>query len=213
MKRLLQLILFSIFTITSIEALALDRTKVVDDANDVAPLLIGQSAPDIILFSSDGTPFELKQKLAQKPTVLLFYRGGWCPFCNAQLSQIQEIEKDLLKLGYQLLAISPDTPSALQKTSKDKNLSYELISDYQLKATTQFGLAYHIPKAYDDKIQSIGGKTARLAGDDKSILPVPAVFIFDTDGTIKFQYSNPNYKVRIHPELLLTAARLALEEK
>jgi peroxiredoxin len=101
----------------------------------------------------------------------------------------------------------------LQKTSKDKKLGYELISDYQLKATTEFGLAFHIPDEYDKKVKSIGGKTARLAGDDKSTLPVPAVFILDTNGMIKFQYANPNYKVRIHPELLLTAARLALKEE
>lgn len=212
MKRLLQLTLIALMMTVSVSTLALDRTKVVDDPNNVSPLMIGQSAPDIILFSSDGTPFNLRQKIAQKPTVLLFYRGGWCPFCNAQLSQIQEIEDELSEMGYQLLAISPDTPSALQKTSKDKELSYELISDYQLKATTQFGLAFHISEDYNSKVKSIGGKTARLAGDDKSTLPVPAVYIFDTDGMIQFQYANPNYKVRIKPELLLTAARLALEE-
>ncbi|GAA4363509.1 peroxiredoxin-like family protein [Kangiella marina] len=212
MKRLLQLTVFSLLVSATMALPALDRTKVAEDANDVAPLMIGQSAPDIILFSSDGTPFKLREKIAQKPTVLLFYRGGWCPFCNAQLSQIQDVEDELTDMGYQLLAISPDTPTALQKTSKDKELSYELISDYQLKATTQFGLAFHISEDYNSKVKSIGGKTARLAGDDKSTLPVPAVYIFDTEGMIQFQYANPNYKVRIKPELLLTAARLALEE-
>ena len=213
MKRLLQLTALTLMALLSFSALALDRTKVVDDPNNVSPLMIGQDAPEIILFSSDGKPFNLREKIAQKPTVLLFYRGGWCPFCNAQLSQIQEIEDDLSDLGYQLLAISPDTPSALQKTSEDKELSYELISDYQLKATREFGLAFHISEDYNQKVKSIGGKTARLAGDDKSTLPVPAVYIFDTDGMIQFQYANPNYKVRIKPELLLTAAKLALEEK
>ena len=213
MKNILQLTFFILSASLSIGATALDRTQVVDDPNHVSPLLIGQNAPEMTLFSSDGTPFSLRQKLAQKPTILLFYRGGWCPFCNAQLSQIQEIEEDIAAMGYQLLAISPDTPSALQKTSKDRKLGYELISDYQLKATRQFGLAFHISDEYNQKVKSIGGKTARLAGDDKSTLPVPAVFILDTDGVIQFQYVNPNYKVRIKPELLLTAAKLALEDK
>ncbi|GAA0199740.1 peroxiredoxin-like family protein [Kangiella japonica] len=212
MKRVLQIILFILTGTLSVGALALDRTQVVDDPNNVSPLLIGQSAPEMMLFTSEGAPFSLRKKLAQKPTILLFYRGGWCPFCNAQLSQIQEVEDEISAMGYQLLAISPDTPSALQKTSKDKNLGYELISDYQLKATRQFGLAFHISDEYNQKVKSIGGKTARLAGDDKSTLPVPAVFILDTDGVIQFQYVNPNYKVRIKPELLLTAAKLALEE-
>ncbi|MBV35480.1 MAG: redoxin [Rickettsiales bacterium] len=213
MKRILQLTLFILVSSLSVGALALDRTNVVDDPNDVSPLMIGQNAPEMMLFTSDGTPFSLQEKISQKPTILLFYRGGWCPFCNAQLSQIQEIEDDVAAMGYQLLAISPDTPSALQKTSKDRKLGYELISDYQLKASRQFGLAFHISDEYNQKVKSIGGKTARLAGDDKSTLPVPAVFILDTDGVIQFQYVNPNYKVRIKPELLLTAAKLALEDK
>ena len=211
MNKVLKIVVVAALMFTAFSVTALDRTKVVDDPNNVSPLLIGQQAPSMTLFTSDGAPFKLREKLAEKPTILLFYRGGWCPFCNAHLSQIQEIEDDLTEMGYQLLAISPDTPSALQKTSKDKELEYELISDYQLKATTGFGLAFHIPNDYSDKIASIGGKTARLAGDDKSTLPVPAVFIFDTDGMIQFQYANPNYKVRIQPELLLAAARVALE--
>lgn len=212
MKRILQLTLFILVSSLSVGAWALDRTNVVDDPNHVSPLMIGQNAPDMMLFTSDGTPFSLQEKISQKPTILLFYRGGWCPFCNAQLSQIQEVEDEIKSMGYQLLAISPDTPSALQKTSKDKNLGYELISDYQLKATREFGLAFHITDEYNQKVKSIGGKTVRLAGDDKSTLPVPAVFILNTDGVIQFQYVNPNYKVRIKPELLLTAAKLALEE-
>lgn len=213
MKRISQLALFILIGSLSVGVLALDRTQVADDPNHVSPLLIGQSVPEMMLFSSDGKPFSLQEKLSKKPTILLFYRGGWCPFCNAQLSQIQEIEEDIVAMGYQLLAISPDTPSALQKTSKDKKLGYELISDYQLKATREFGLAFHITDEYSRKVKSIGGKTARLAGDDRSTLPVPAVFILDTDGVIQFQYVNPNYKVRIKPELLLTAAKLALGDK
>lgn len=213
MKLVNKLLLSAVVALSALSAQAIDRTKIVDDANDVAPLMIGQKAPDVTLFSSEGEPLQLLEKVSEKPTVVLFYRGGWCPFCNAQLSQIQEIESDLTKMGYQLLAISPDTPSALKKTSSDKSLDYQLISDFQLQATRGFGLAFHIPKQYSDKIESKGSKTARLAGDDKSTLPVPAVFILDKDGIIQFQYVNPNYKVRISPELLLTAAKLALENK
>ncbi|WP_223669521.1 peroxiredoxin-like family protein [Kangiella shandongensis] len=212
MQYLLKFFVTIALVMATMTVTAIDRTQVVDDPNDVAPLLIGQKAPDIILFDSEGTPFKLLEKVSKQPTILLFYRGGWCPFCNAQLSQIQEVEGDLRAMGYQLLAISPDTPSALAKTSKERALDYQLVSDFQLEATRKFGLAFHIPNEYREKIESIGGKTARLAGDDKSTLPVPAVFILDREGVIQFQYANPNYKVRIEPELLLTAARLAVEK-
>ncbi|AOE50409.1 peroxiredoxin-like family protein [Kangiella sediminilitoris] len=213
MKLFSKLCLMLVMLVSAKLVSAIDRTQVVDDPNDVSPLLIGQAAPDIMLFDSEGAPFSLLEKISKQPTIIVFYRGGWCPFCNAQLSQLQDIQDELKDLGYQLLAISPDTPSELNKTSKDRELDYQLISDFQLKATRQFGLAFHIPNDYRDKVESIGGKTVRLAGDDKSTLPVPAVFVFDKDGIIQFQYANPNYKVRIEPELLLTAAKLALEKQ
>ncbi|MCW9028339.1 MAG: AhpC/TSA family protein [Kangiella sp.] len=210
MRQIKALLILIMTSLISISAVALDRTMIADDANHVTPLLIGQQAPDIHLWDTEGKPFRLLDKVKQKPTILLFYRGGWCPFCNAQLSQIQEIESELVEMGYQLLAISPDTPDELVQTREKRNLSYELISDFQLAATRGFGLSFHIDDGYAGKIEELGGMAAKAEGDSKSTLPVPAVFILDKDGVIKFEYINPNYKVRIEPELLLAAAKTAL---
>ncbi len=210
MKQIKALLILIMTSLICVSAVALDRTNIADDANDITPLLIGQKSPDIHLWDTEGKPFRLLDKVKQKPTIILFYRGGWCPFCNAQLSQIQEIESELVEMGYQLLAVSPDTPDQLKQTSEKRNLSYELISDFQLAATRGFGLAFHIDDGYAGKIEELGGKAAKAEGDSKSTLPVPAVFILDKDGVIKFEYINPNYKVRIDPELLLAATKTAL---
>ncbi len=194
------------------DLMARDRTIIVEDAAQVSPILIGETVPAVTLFDAKGTPFNLLEKAAEKPTILLFYRGGWCPFCNAQLSQIQKVEKQIRDLGYQLIAISPDTPDALKMAMSDKELDYQLASDFNLDAIRQFGLGFYIPKSYSDRVASVGGKTQSLEGDDRSILPVPAVFILDQKGVIQFEYVNPNFRVRIKPELLLDAARYALEE-
>ncbi len=211
MKNLFIIIALLSLSLFSVNVNALDRTKVAEKASDVAPLLIGETIPDITLFSSEGAPLNLRQKVAEKPTILLFYRGGWCPFCNAQLSQIQMAEEEIRKLGYQLIAISPDTPDALKKSISERELDYQLVSDFALQATRQFGLAFYIPKNYSDKISKHGGKTQSLDGDERSILPVPAVFILDQKGVIQFEYVNPNFKVRVKPQLLIDAARYALE--
>ncbi|MEX1011972.1 MAG: hypothetical protein WDZ29_07915 [Balneolaceae bacterium] len=39
------------------------------------------------------------------------------------------------------------------------------------------------------------------------MLPVPAVFIVDMSGEIRFQYVNPDYKERISGDILIAAAR------
>jgi thiol-disulfide isomerase/thioredoxin len=84
---------------------ALDRTQIADSAQNVTPLLIGQAAPNSKLQTVDGDPVSLKALTMQKPTVLIFYRGGWCPYCNSQLAGLKEIEGQLDDLGYQILAI------------------------------------------------------------------------------------------------------------
>ncbi len=212
MKILINLLIGITLMLANISTEALDRTIIAEDASKVAPILIGETIPDVTLFNAKGTPVRLLEEAAKQPTILLFYRGGWCPFCNAQLSQIQEVEGKIKELGYQLLAISPDTPDALKMSMKERELDYQLISDFNLQATRQFGLGFYIPKKYSDLIAKHGGKTQALESDERSILPVPAVFILDKEGVIKFEYVNPNFKVRIQPELLLKAAELALEE-
>ncbi|WP_251357938.1 peroxiredoxin-like family protein [Kangiella sp. TOML190] len=212
MKTISYLIIALMIGLASFVASAEQKDFIAEMPTDIRPLLIGETIPEVTLFDAAGSPVNLRQLAAKKPTVILFYRGGWCPFCNAQLSQLQEIEKDLIELGYQLVAISPDTPDALKKSISERKLKYQLISDFNLQATRQFGLAFYIPKTYSNKVKAIGGKTQTLAGDERSILPVPAAFVLDTQGVIQFEYINPNYKVRIKPELLLDAARYALEK-
>jgi thiol-disulfide isomerase/thioredoxin len=78
----------------TLNAYALDRTQIADSAQNVTPLLIGQSAPNSKLQTVDGDPVSLKALTMQKPTVLIFYRGGWCPYCNRQLAGLKDIESE-----------------------------------------------------------------------------------------------------------------------
>jgi thiol-disulfide isomerase/thioredoxin len=94
---------------------ALDSTQIADSAQSITPLLIGQTAPNSTLHTVDGDPVSLKALTMQKTTVLIFYRGGWCPYCNRQLAGLKDIESQLDQLGYQILAISPETPAQLQE--------------------------------------------------------------------------------------------------
>ncbi len=87
-------------------------------ANAVRPLLVGDSIPELELQTAGGKAFDLKQAVAKQLTILIFYRGGWCPYCNLQLGQIQTIEMQLRQLGYQILAISPDRPEKLKSGNK-----------------------------------------------------------------------------------------------
>lgn len=153
----------------------------------VCPLKPGNKAPALTLKTAAGKDLDLKTALPKSNTVLVFYRGGWCPYCSLQLAELGRIQPDLLKLGFQLIAVSPDPPKELSASIKKQSLSYQLASDENLEAAGRFGVAYQIP-----------GEEA---------LPVPAVFLVDKEGNIQFTYSNPDYRVRLNPDVLLAVAQ------
>jgi len=176
-------------------------------AEDVSPLLAGEQIPVLQLRKSTGENFDLNKSVSETPTILVFYRGGWCPYCSKQLAGLQEIEKDLTKMGYQVIAISTDSPENLNKSMTKEKLSYTLLSDADLNAAKRFGIAFKSPKSYDKFLpETSGGKNV-----DK-LLPVPSVFILNKKGGILFEYINPNITQRISAPLLKAAAAALREE-
>ena len=184
----------------------------VEDAADVRPPLIGTEIPDVDVRNVDGDTVSLRSLASQKPTVLIFYRGGWCPYCSKHMAQLQEAEDKIVEMGYQILAVSPDRPEKLKASISEHDLSYTLLSDSPMKASSAFGLAFKVDQETLDRYDEVGIDLEESSGYDHHLLPVPAVFLVDTDGTIRFKYVNPNYKVRIKSSVLLAAAEAYLPE-
>lgn len=172
-----------------------------DKPEDISPLLVGETIPDVNLVTVAGETIALKAEIAKKPTILVFYRGGWCPFCNVHLAELRLLQPDMDKMGYQMIAISTDAPEGLKNTVEKNQLSYSLLSDADLTAAKAFGLAFKAPERYGEMlVKTSGGKNTM------KLLPVPAVFIIDTQGVIKYEHINPNFKERVSAKVLRAVA-------
>ena len=119
--------------------------QVPEAAEDICPLLIGESIPQATLQDLEGKQVILNELINQKPTVLVFYRGGWCPYCNLQLSGLVKIEKEILDLGFQIVAISPDDYQNLKSTESRDSISYTLLSDPNGNFIQHVGIAFKTP--------------------------------------------------------------------
>ncbi|MCP9291846.1 peroxiredoxin-like family protein [Gracilimonas sediminicola] len=181
-------------------------------ANEVTPLLISSEIPDVTVKNIDGETVSLRDKVYEQPSILVFYRGGWCPYCSRHLADLKKIEDDLYEIGYQILAISPDRPEKLKATLNENELGYTLLSDSPMNATKAFGLAFKVDTETVERYKSIGIDLEGDSGYDHHLLPAPAVYIVNTDGIVRFNYVNPNYKERIDGDVLLTAAKTYYEE-
>lgn len=174
---------------------------------EIRPIMVGQSLPPITLTGADNKPFNLNKAIKQQPTLLVFYRGGWCPYCNTHLANLRKIEGDLKALGFQILAVSPDLPEFLQQTEDKQKLNYTLLSDSQMGAARALGIAFKVDKSTRTKYQEYGIDLEKNSGEKHHLLPVPAAFILNTDGQVTFSFVAPDYTVRIDNEVLLAAAK------
>ncbi len=114
------------------------------------------------------------------------------------------------ELGYQILAVSPDDPDHLLASSKKYSLSYTLLSDSHMKAARAFGIAFKVNAETLEKFKSYGINLDEASGQSHHMLPVPAAYVFGTDGVVKFMYFNEDYKVRVKSVDLLAAAKSAV---
>ncbi len=128
-----------------------------------------------------------------------------------QLGQLQKIEARLIKLGYQIIAVSADRPEKLQESVSKHSLTYTLLSDSKATGPQAFGIAYKMDDKMVEAFKGYNLDIEAASGETHHILPAPAAFVVGTDGMIKFAYVNPNYKVRVDPDVLLAAAKAALE--
>ena len=123
--------------------------------------------------------------------------------------QLRDLNEAINDLGFQILAISPDRLSKVGETIGEHKISFTLLSDSQMIAARAFGIAYTVDDATLKALAQHGVDLEAASGEMHHELPVPAVFLVGTNLVIQFEYVNPDYSVRVHPELLLAAARLA----
>jgi len=171
--------------------------QVPENPEDISPMLISEKVPDASLQSIEGESVSVAELLKGKKSVLLFYRGGWCPYCNAHLSAVGESEQEILALGYQIIAIAPDSPAQLKTTVEKQKLNYKLYSDASGELMKAMGIAFKAPERYEKRLDNYSD------GLNPGMLPVPSLFVVDTDGAIIFEYINPDYKHRISSEMLM----------
>lgn len=179
--------------------------------DQVRPILLGSRLPDVTLRTVGGQVTTLSKQVGGKPAILVFYRGGWCPYCNLQLSELRLIEAEAKALGYQMIAISPDRPEELAKTLDEGELTYTLLSDSQAEALKAFGIGFRLDDATYLKYKAFGIDLETASGEKSRALPVPTVYIVDADGVLQFGYTHPDYTIRIPGPVILAAAKAIAE--
>jgi peroxiredoxin len=157
-------------------------------------LKVNDSVPDFTLPDAFGHEISLKTLLKKGPVVISFYRGEWCPFCNIELHALQEALPKISGLGASLIAISPEKPdSGIVMTEKNK-LTFPVLSDFKNTVARQFGIVFRVGNELQDLSRTVfKNDLAVRNGEDTYELPVPATFVVDVSGIVRFAHVEADY--------------------
>jgi peroxiredoxin len=169
-----------------------------------AALAVGQRAPQISLPNAKGEQIDLAKLWQQGPLILVFYRGGWCPYCNLELRAWQQLLPEVKAKGAQLVAISPQTPDNSLSTREKNELAFEVLSDSDLHAANGFGIAFDMPQELIDLYSSVGHDLPQTNGNGRWALPVPATYVIDREGIIRYANVDADYRNRAEPSDVLS---------
>ncbi len=164
----------------------------------------GEKAPLFTSIDQDGNAVSLQTILKKGPAVLVFYRGEWCPYCNKQLAQLQDSVSFITAKGATLIAISPETGDNVKKTIQKTGAAYPVLSDKGMTIMNEYKVTYAVDTAVVSKYKSYGIDFNVVNGSNGEHLPVPAVFIVDPNGTIRFVHFDPDYSKRASVNEILT---------
>lgn len=132
----------------------------------------------------------------QGPLVIVFYRGGWCPYCNLQLRDIQKHIKKFNSLGAKVLAISPEAPDQSRTTVKKNNLGFYVLSDLKGDVAKSFGLSFKLPDDLISLYKKFGIDLKKHNANKKWELPLAATYIVDRSGQVQYAFVDVDYKKR-----------------
>ena len=145
-----------------------------------------QLEPDLSLPDSDGIAHALSEFTASGPTVLVYARGAWCPFCLRQLADYGERYSDFKRSGVEVVALSPETPRKARRMRTGLKLPFTVLSDTNLTAARSFGLMDH----------------------EKPGMPTPATLVLDRSGCVRLSTLNQAEKCLLARDTLEYARAL-----
>jgi peroxiredoxin len=165
-------------------------------------LKAGDVAPEFTLPDPDGNPVSSKVLLAKGPLVVTFYRGAWCPFCNFDLSALEEARSEIESRGATLVAISQQTAPNSRKSQRQNGLGFPILGDHGGEIAAQFGVRWTLPDYLREVQKALGADLTQFNGEDSWTLPMPARYVIAQDGTIAYAEVNADYTRRPEPSAI-----------
>lgn len=168
----------------------------------------GAKAPNFELPDAHGRNFILADRLAQGPVVLVFFRGRWCPYCIAQLEELEQARPEFEQAGATLAALSPQKGQHTGFTAEQHHLRFPVLSDAGNQVARQYGIAWKLPDYLVAHYRGVFVNLEHANASKDWELPVPATFVIAPDSTIVWAQVEPDFTRRPEPQEVLRVVKM-----
>ncbi len=177
--------------------------------SDVASqaLRVGDTAPDFLLPDAHGQLHSSERLRGEGPLVVSFYRGGWCPFCNAELRALQAVKAEFDSLKAHLVVLSPETRDLPRQLKRQLNLELTMLADVDHGVAVSYGVLFRVPDKTKAHYAGQGYDFGHRHGSTEWMLPIPATFVIDQDGIVRGTFVEPDFTIRQNPSDILDNVR------
>jgi len=168
---------------------------------------VGEELPNGTLVTMSGGTVKIDSLINDKPLVISFYRGGWCPYCNLELKALENVSKEIRALGANIIAMTPESIEHIRETKNNNGVSFEVYSDEGSHFAKALGLVFTLPKSLQDIYLTFDIDVEKHNGESKFELPIPTTLIVKPNREIVYIFADGDYTKRSEPTKLLEILR------
>lgn len=166
-------------------------------------LTVGDHVEELTINDMHGKPYPIINAWRDKPALIVFYRGGWCPFCNMQVRELAVNYDKLKAAGVQPLLISVNEPDKAAMLSVKYAIPFPVLSDPNLIAHNAFNVVLDLDAATLKKYKEYGINLQDWSGKDHNKIAVASAFLIDQSGHVVVSHTPEDFTSRPSVEQLL----------
>lgn len=183
--------------------LGVTEASVLGTNDDGIGLEVGQQVPDFSLTDHQGEPVAFPELAAEGPLLVVFYRGGWCPYCNLQIRQMTQAYDQFEARGVLPVLISVDKPDAAAMAQRTYEIPFPVLSDPGLAAHNAFEVVLQLDEATVERYRKHGLDLEEWSGRDDGRIAVSSAFLVSPEGVVQWVHTSLDYKTRPSVQQLL----------
>jgi len=189
--------IFTLFTLLTLAGSAQEKPE---------GLFINSKAPDFRLPDQNGKEVSLKELRKKGNVVVVFYRGSWCPYCSRYVKRLQDSLQFIQAKGADVVVITPQAKEGIDSAVRRTGATFPIIHDEDMKLAKGYRVAYKVEERTVARYKNSNPSIDLLKTNNQvkdAYLPIPAVYVVNTDGSVIYRYFEEDYKKRLSVKDLL----------